>query len=88
MPTSLGIVLVHGYQKIDRELVEATMRSALEAKLNLIARNEADFNTVLRETLDVFSAKFVNFTTNIEAMDQLFEVSFSPLAATGKAMSR
>lgn len=88
VPTSLGIVLVHGYQKIDRELVEATMRSAIEAKLNLIARNEADFNTVLRETLDVFSAKFVNFTTNIEAMDQLFEVSFSPLAATGKAMSR
>ncbi|XP_015173858.1 PREDICTED: DNA topoisomerase 3-beta-1 [Polistes dominula] len=88
VPTSLGIVLVHGYQKIDPELVLPTMRSAVEEQLNLIAQGRADFHAVLQHTVEIFRQKFHYFVESIEAMDQLFEVSFSPLSASGKAHSR
>ncbi|XP_049825992.1 DNA topoisomerase 3-beta-1 isoform X2 [Aethina tumida] len=87
-PTTLGIVLVHGYQKIDAQLVLPTMRSAVEEQLNLIALGKANFHAVLKHTVDIFKLKFQYFVKNIEGMDQLFEVSFSPLSATGKAHSR
>ena len=88
IPTSLGIVLVHGYQKIDPELVLPSMRSAVEEQLNLIAHGQANYHAVLQHTVELFRLKFQYFVKNIEGMDQLFEVSFSPLAATGKAHSR
>ncbi|XP_046665335.1 DNA topoisomerase 3-beta-1 [Homalodisca vitripennis] len=88
VPTTLGIVLVHGYQKIDPELVLPTMRSAVEEQLNLIAHGQADFDAVLRHTVEIFKLKFLYFVKNIDGMDQLFEVSFSPLATSGKAHSR
>lgn len=87
-PTTLGIVLVHGYQKIDAQLVLPTMRSAVEEQLNLIALGKANFNDVLKHTIDIFKLKFQYFVKSIDAMDQLFEVSFSPLSASGKAHSR
>ncbi|KAJ3659335.1 hypothetical protein Zmor_011025 [Zophobas morio] len=87
-PTTLGIVLVHGYQKIDAELVLPTMRSAVEEQLNLIALGKANFHAVLKHTVDIFKLKFQYFVKNIDGMDQLFEVSFSPLSASGKAHSR
>lgn len=88
VPTTLGIVLVHGYQKIDPELVLPTMRSEVEILLNLIARGSADFKSVLRHAVEIFRLKFLYFVQNISNMDGLFEVSFSPLAESGKAHSR
>ncbi|XP_026275086.1 DNA topoisomerase 3-beta-1 [Frankliniella occidentalis] len=88
IPTTLGTVLVHGYQKIDPDLVLPTMRTAVEEQLNLIAAGRADFNAVLHHTTEIFKLKFQYFVKNIEGMDNLFEVSFSPIAATGKAHSR
>ncbi|XP_055466210.1 DNA topoisomerase 3-beta-1 isoform X3 [Psammomys obesus] len=87
-PTNLGIVLVHGYYKIDAELVLPTIRSAVEKQLNLIAQGKADYHQVLGHTLDVFKRKFHYFVDSIAGMDELMEVSFSPLAATGKPLSR
>uniref|UniRef100_A0A8C8XC07 DNA topoisomerase n=1 Tax=Panthera leo TaxID=9689 RepID=A0A8C8XC07_PANLE len=87
-PTNLGIVLVHGYYKIDAELVLPTIRSAVEKQLNLIAQGKADYRQVLGHTLDVFKRKFHYFVDSIAGMDELMEVSFSPLAATGKPLSR
>jgi len=88
VPTKLGIVLVHGYQRIDKSLVLPTSRASVEKKLNLIAEGKASYETVLQNTLDDFSQKFDNFSQNIQAMDELFEVSFSSLAESGKPLSR
>jgi len=88
MPTTLGIVLVHGYQKIDPELVLPTMRTEVERMLTLIAQGSANFQDVLRHAIKIFKLKFMYFVKNIDSMDALFEVSFSPLAESGKAHSR
>ncbi|XP_064424078.1 DNA topoisomerase 3-beta-1 [Latimeria chalumnae] len=87
-PTNLGIVLVHGYYKIDSELVLPTIRSAVEKQLNLIAQGKANYRQVLEHGLDIFKRKFHYFVDSITDMDELMEVSFSPLAATGKPLSR
>ncbi|XP_016287993.2 DNA topoisomerase 3-beta-1 isoform X3 [Monodelphis domestica] len=87
-PTNLGIVLVHGYYKIDAELVLPTIRSAVEKQLSLIALGKADYHQVLEHTLNIFKRKFHYFVDSIAGMDELMEVSFSPLAATGKPLSR
>eukprot|EP01135_Chromosphaera_perkinsii_P011275 Nk52_evm56s2367 gene=Nk52_evmTU56s2367 len=88
VPTNLGVVLIHGYQKIDPDLALPTMRAAVEQQLNLIAAGKADYNSVLQHALGIFRSKFEYFTTHIPDMDELFEVSFSPLAATGKPLSK
>lgn len=64
------------------------MRSAVEEQLNLIALGRADFHAVLAHTTEIFRRKFQYFVRSIEAMDQLFEVSFSSLKTSGKALSR
>lgn len=87
-PTPLGIVLVHGYQKIDPQLVLPTMRSAVEQQLNLIALGKADFDSVLQHAIGIFTRKFIYFVQTITSMDELFEVSFTPLKDTGKPLSR
>ena len=88
VPTNLGVVLVHGYLKIDPDLVHPHMRSAVEEQLELIAKGRANFKSVLKHTLDIFKLKFQYFVTNIGGMDQLFEVSFSALAASGRPFTR
>lgn len=87
-PTNLGIVLVHGYQKIDPELVLPTMRSAVEQQLNLIAHGSADFRSVLKHAVEIFRLKFLYFVQNIQNMDILFEATFSSLCSSGKSLSR
>ncbi|XP_064471514.1 DNA topoisomerase 3-beta-1-like [Ornithodoros turicata] len=88
IPTNLGIVLVHGYRKIDPDLIMPTMRAAVEQQLGLIAQGQVDFDAVLGHTLAVFRLKFCYFVTSIQQMDDLFEVTFTPLSESGKPLSR
>ncbi|PIK48568.1 hypothetical protein BSL78_14556 [Apostichopus japonicus] len=88
VPTRLGIVLVHGYHKIDPDLSLPTMRAAVEEQLNLIAVGKAQHSSVLQHALDIFKRKFDYFVEHIRSMDELFEVSFSPLAESGKPLTR
>lgn len=88
VPTTLGVVLVHGYQRIDPDLCLPKMRSQVEKQLNLIALGKANFHAVLQHTLKIFEQKFHFFVQNISFMDSLFEDSFSSLSAMGRPMSR
>ena len=74
--------------QIDADLVLPSMRSAVEQQLNLIAGGKADYQAVLSHGTDIFHRKFKYFVESINGMDELFEVSFSPLAASGKPLSR
>ncbi|CAF3581946.1 unnamed protein product [Adineta steineri] len=88
IPTSLGIVLVHGYQKIDPELSLPHMRSSVETELNEIALGRVNYKLVVAHVLRIFEEKFHYFVQHIQGMDSLFEVSFSSLAASGKPFVR
>ena len=88
IPTKLGIVLVHGYQKIDKSLILPTSRSAMEKDLNQIALGNKDYKVVLKSALEEFREKFLFFRNNIPAMDELFQVSFSSLADSGKPLCK
>lgn len=85
---SVSFIFIVLFMKIDKQLVEPTMRSTIEDQLNLIAKGEANYDRVLRQTIEAFRQKYLYFVKSIEAMDSLFEVSFTTLAASGKALSR
>ena len=88
IPTTLGIILVHGYHKIDDELVLPLVRQNVELEVNKIANGKASIDEVVDWTLRIFLQKFIFFKNNIGLMDQLMEVSFSPLANSGSSISR
>lgn len=89
IPTHLGIVLVHGYYKIDPDLVKPTMRATVEKELGLIADGKVDYGAVVVHTLNLFLAKFAYFVQNIALMDGLFEGQFSTIEDTsGKVMGK
>ncbi|EDV28672.1 uncharacterized protein TRIADDRAFT_49643 [Trichoplax adhaerens] len=87
-PTQLGIVLIHGYHKIDSDLALPTMRADVEKQLNLIAAGKADFKAVVNYVVDIFRNKFCYFKDSVSNMDHLFEVCFTKLAETGKPFCR
>lgn len=60
----------------------------MEKKISMISSGKVHFDDVLRDELDLFRNKFKDFTQKIEKMDQLFEVTFSPLDTSGKPFSK
>nr|CAG4651583.1 EOG090X00WU [Triops cancriformis] len=75
-------------EQIDPQLVLPTMRSEVEKQLNLIAKGKANYQDVLRHTLEIFRLKFLYFVKNIAQMDHLFEDTFSSLTDSGRNFSR
>jgi DNA topoisomerase-3 len=73
LPTKLGISLIRGYQHVDPELIQPNMRAEVETQLNLIAKGQANFDTVKNHVLNMFRLKFVYFVENISSVDSLFE---------------
>lgn len=87
-PTKLGVVLVHGFQAIDPELVFPLVRSRVEEYVTHIAEGRAQLSDVLAYSLDLFFAKFKFFKEHIDVYDALMGASFSAISATGKPISR
>eukprot|EP00884_Botryococcus_braunii_P010708 jgi/Botrbrau1/19639/Bobra.0003s0009.1 len=88
VPTELGVTLIRGYQLIDPELCLPQVRSHVEKQIGLIARGEAEKESVVRHTLAQFTSKFVFFVAKIGRMDALFDATFSTLAESGKPFSK
>eukprot|EP00899_Mesostigma_viride_P006662 jgi/Mesvir1/15998/Mv08302-RA.2 len=88
VPTPLGIALVRGYQLIDPDLCLPDVRRYVEQQIDLIAQGKAHFAHVVASALREFFAKFQYFVLNIGRMDSLFEATFSPLASSGKPLSK
>ena len=61
------------------------VRSHVEQQIGLVAKGQADKDSVVVHTLDQFRQKFMFFVNNIQRMDALFEASFSPLASSGES---
>ena len=78
-PNKLGIALVHGYHRIDPELVLPKVRANIENMVSKIALGQASYKDVLKTSLDIFLQKFDHFVASIARMDELFEASFSSL---------
>eukprot|EP01025_Chloroclados_australasicus_P061138 TRINITY_DN797_c0_g2_i2.p1 TRINITY_DN797_c0_g2~~TRINITY_DN797_c0_g2_i2.p1 ORF type:complete len:869 (-),score=15.44 TRINITY_DN797_c0_g2_i2:249-2855(-) len=88
VPTELGVTLIKGYQRIDPELCRPQVRAHVERQINLIAKGQANKQSVVAHTINEFTQKFAFFVMNISQMDKLFEASFSPLSASGKMLSK
>jgi DNA topoisomerase III len=88
VPTQLGITLVHGYFRVDPELVLPKVRAYIEHEISEIAKGlrRLTFRPLVRYVLDSFKKKFLFFVSKITAMDELFGASFRPLTETGRYM--
>jgi DNA topoisomerase-3 len=78
-PTELGVVLVHGYKKIDPDLVKPQMRASVENQLDLIAAGKTEFKTMVDYVLNIMLRKFHYFVDHINMMDSLMETKFTSL---------
>ncbi|KAF8388494.1 hypothetical protein HHK36_027166 [Tetracentron sinense] len=88
VPTALGITLIRGYQCIDPDLCLPDIRSFIEQQITLIAKGQVDHSRVVQHVLQQFSQKYSYFVKQIDNMDALFEAQFSPLADSGRLLSK
>nr|CAD1839134.1 unnamed protein product [Ananas comosus var. bracteatus] len=88
VPTALGTTLIKGYQCIDADLCLPDIRSFIEQQITLIAKGKADHVHVVQHVLQQFMNKYSYFVKMIENMDALFEAQFSPLADSGRLLSK
>eukprot|EP00940_MAST-03C_sp_MAST-3C-sp2_P002319 g2319.t1 len=78
VPTEMGLTLVHGFLRIDPELVLPRVRAAIENECSRIARGEAKADEVLEYALEIFARKYDHFVDNIGRMDSLFSMHYAP----------
>lgn len=88
VPTTLGIALIHGFFRVDHELIEPTMRADVEKQLELIAKGRAEHRVITEYTLGMFRRKFAYYVENVERVDALFQGSFTSLADSGRPFCR
>ncbi|XP_010247445.1 PREDICTED: DNA topoisomerase 3-beta isoform X1 [Nelumbo nucifera] len=88
VPTALGITLIRGYQCIDPDLCLPDIRSFIEHQITLIAKGQVDHFQLVQHVLQQFRQKYSYFVKKIDNMDALFEAQFSPLADSGRVLSK
>ena len=67
---------MQGYRRIDPQLVLPTVRSHVEAQLDLVARGEAKRAAVVAHCLAELQTKYRYFVAKIGRMEELFDASF------------
>lgn len=65
VPTKLGIALVHGYHRIDPELVLPLVRANVEKSVDHIAKGNADRDLVVAHLLTIFTQKYKYFVEKV-----------------------
>ena len=75
-PTPLGLALIDGINSIDSELVLPTVRSHVEAQLELIAKGKARRAEVVAHVLKEFEAKFDFLASNVGRLTEVLLTSF------------
>jgi DNA topoisomerase-3 len=88
VPSKLGLVLVQGYHLIDSSLVLPQVRADIENECNKVAKGLADKDSVLKNSIEIFSNKFEKFVNEINKMDVLFSSSFAKIEDLGKPFTR
>jgi len=80
VPTQLGVTLIHGYHKIDPEIVLPELRAFMERNMVKIVDGKEKYKDVLDTLTMIFLAKYVYFYNKIEKMNTMFSVHFSSIA--------
>merc|ERR1711879_20406 len=89
-PTALGLLLGHGYHKIDPQLVIPDLRSYMERNMTAIAKGKMRMAPVVETVLDIFAAKFDYFVRKFDKMDAMFDHMYNNPATMsgGKVLSK
>jgi DNA topoisomerase-3 len=82
VPSKLGVTLVHGLRRVDRDLVAPGLRAAMERACDEVAERSCAPAAVLGPTLETWKGKLEVTMAKVEAMDSLFGASFEKLEAT------
>ena len=77
VPTDLGVALVHALELIDSGMVVPTLRAAIEAECDKVARGELTKEACLAVCLAAFKAKFVKYAAKTYFLPLMFAVSLS-----------
>jgi len=85
--TDLGNSLINGYYKIDSSLVQPQVRGEIESNCMKIRKEGYKKEDIVRNALNIFRDKFINFTKNINRIDEIFDKIYTPLANVGKRLS-
>ena len=72
-PTPLGLLLGHGYHKIDPDLVLPELRAYMEENMKSIADGHTRKDEVIFHVLRIFKAKFEYFVRKFDKMDDMFD---------------
>ena len=75
-PTALGLAIIRGIERIDPELVLPTVRSHVEAQLEIIAKGAAMRADVVRHVLREFEDKFAFFAKHVGRLTEVLRQSF------------
>ena len=76
VPTKLGVALIRGIDRIDRELVTPQVRASIENQCYQIAKGTAEMETVVDKAINLFKMKYVRFSENFVQVDLVFQATF------------
>ncbi len=84
-PTKLGLGLVEGYDSLDLQMSQPTLRAHMERELNLVSRGAKRKEDVVRETLEEMLRVFKEVDRNAATLERAIATYFTPNAMDASA---